>query len=74
MEPASDEERVEGTLEGVVLRETLLRLEVRSRTLRDSEGKRLSILPAKLWAEASSDRLLFADCSPESQGVAKYSS
>jgi len=73
MEPASDEERVEGTLEGVALRDTLLSVEPRSRTLRDSEGKRLSILPAMLCAETSRERLRFARRSSESQ-VVKYSS
>lgn len=60
MEPASDDERVDGTREGVALRDTLLRVELRSLTLRDSEGKRLSSLPAMLCAEASRERRLLA--------------
>jgi hypothetical protein len=73
MEPASDDDRVEGTLEGVALRDTLLRVELRSRTLRDNEGKRLSSLPAMLCADASNDRRRLARRSSESQ-VVKYSS
>lgn len=73
MEPASDDDRVDGTRDGVALRATLLRVELRSLTLRDSEGKRLSSLPAMLCAEASNDFRRFARRSSESQ-VVKYSS
>jgi hypothetical protein len=73
MEPASDDDRVDGTREGVALRDALLRVELRSRTLRDNEGKRLSSLPAMLCAEASNDRRRLARRSSESQ-VVKYSS
>ena len=64
---------MEGTREGVALRDALLRVELRSRTLRDNEGKRLSSLPAILWADASSDRRRLAIRSSEPQ-VVKYSS
>lgn len=43
MEPASDDER-DGTLEGVALRDPRVKVELRSRTLRVTEGKRLSNL------------------------------
>lgn len=55
-----DDERVDGTLDGVWLLDTLLRVELRSRTLRDNDGKRLSNLPAMLCADASRDRRRFA--------------
>jgi hypothetical protein len=51
-----DDERVDGTREGVALLDTRPRVELRSLTLRDSEGNRLSSLPAMLCADASSDR------------------
>jgi hypothetical protein len=55
-----DDDRVDGTREGVWLLDTLLRVELRSRTFRDSDGKRLSNLPAMLCADASRDRRRFA--------------
>jgi len=73
MEPASDEDRVDGTRDGVALRDALLSVELRSRTLRDNEGKRLSSLLVMLWADASSDRRRLAIRSSEPQ-VVKYSS
>lgn len=56
-----DDERVDGTREGVALREARPRFELRSLTLRDNEGKRLSSFPARLCADASSDRRRFAN-------------
>ena len=73
MEPASDEDRVDGTRDGVALRDALLSVELRSRTLRDNEGKRLSSLLVMLWADASSDRRRLATRSSEPE-VVKYSS
>jgi len=51
-----DDERVDGTRDGVALLDTLPRVELRSRTLRDNDGNRLSNFPAMLCADASSDR------------------
>jgi len=56
-----------------VLRATLLRFELRSLTLREREGKRLSSFSAMVCAEASSDLRRFARRSSESH-VVKYSS
>jgi hypothetical protein len=68
-----EDDRVDGTREGVALLETLLRVELRSRTLRENDGKRLSNFPAMLCAEASRDRLRFASRNSVSWLV-KYSS
>jgi hypothetical protein len=56
MELWIDDERVDGTREGVALLDTLLRVELRSRTLREKDGNRLSNFPAMLYADASRDR------------------
>jgi len=58
-----DEDRVEGTRDGVSLLEILVKLEdalLRSLTLRDREGKRRSILLVMLLAEDSRERLRLA--------------
>jgi hypothetical protein len=67
-----DDERVEGTRDGVALLDTLLRVELRSVNLRENDGKRLSNLPAMLCADASRERLRFAMRSSVSW-VVKYS-
>jgi hypothetical protein len=64
-----DDERVEGTRDGVALLEIL---ELRSENLRENEGNRLSNFPAMLCADASIDRLRFALRSSVSW-VVKYS-
>jgi hypothetical protein len=56
-----DDERVDGTRDGVALLGTLPNVELRSRTLRDSDGNRLSNFPAILYADASSDLLRLAN-------------
>jgi hypothetical protein len=55
-----DDERVDGTREGVALLETRPRVELRSLTLRDNDGNRRSNFPAMLCADASRDRRRFA--------------
>jgi hypothetical protein len=60
MELWIEDERVDGTREGVALRDALLRVELRSLTLREKDGNRLSNFPAMLYAEASRDLRLFA--------------
>jgi len=55
-ELAIDDDRVDGTRDGVALLELLPSVEFRSLTLRDKDGKRLSNFPAMLCADASSDR------------------
>lgn len=59
MELVIDDDRVDGTRDGVSLLETLVKLDealLRSLTLRDKEGKRLSILLVMLLAEDSRER------------------
>ena len=59
MELVIDDDRVDGTREGVSLLDTLVKLDealLRSLTLRDKEGKRRSILLVMLLAEDSRDR------------------
>jgi hypothetical protein len=59
MELVMEDDRVEGTREGVALLEALLKLDeflLQSLTLRDSEGKRLSILLLMLFTEGSNER------------------
>lgn len=73
MEPASDEERVDGARDGVALRDTLFKVELRSLTLRDNEGNRRSSLLVRLCDDASSERRRLAWRSSELQWV-KYSS
>lgn len=63
MELVIDEDRVEGTQDGVSLLDILVKLDearLRSLTLRDKEGKRLSILLVMLLAEDSNERLRLA--------------
>lgn len=67
MEPASDDERVEGTIDGGALRDALLKLELRSLTLREKDEKRRSSLPVMLFAEVSSDRRRLAWRNSKSQ-------
>jgi hypothetical protein len=67
-----DDERVEGTPDGVALLDTLLRVELRSVNLRENDGKRLSNFPAMLCADASRERLRLAMRSSVSW-VVKYS-
>lgn len=59
---------LEGTLDGVALREVLPRVEarLRSRTLRDNDGNLLSILWVRVCAEDSTDRRRLARCESES--------
>jgi hypothetical protein len=58
MELVMEDDLVEGTREGVALLEALLKLDelLQSLTLRDSEGKRLSILLLMLLTEGSNER------------------
>lgn len=56
-----DEERVDGCRDGVALLDTLPSVELRSLTLRDNDGNRLSNFPAMLCADASSDRRRLAN-------------
>lgn len=61
MELVIDDDRVDGTLEGVVLREVLPKVDalLRSRILRDKEGKlRSSLLATPLEADSTDRRLL----------------
>lgn len=51
-----DDERVDGTQDGVALLDARPKVELRSLTLRDNDGNRRSSLPAMLFAEVSSDR------------------
>jgi len=67
-----EDERVDGTRDGVALRDALVRVELRSLTLRDSEGNLLSSLPAMLCADASSDLRRLANRNSVSW-VLKYS-
>jgi len=59
MELVIDEDRVDGTRDGVSLLEILVKLDdalLRSLTFRDSEGKRRSILLVMLLADDSKER------------------